>query len=141
MNAVPVAAHLSVVDNKQRGTAIRQRRLRLGIDSVREFADAVGKDRGAVTRAEKGDPRTTENTFALLEAWLDQREEEFKSEREPAQDERPGPAPEGVVTIAMEGVFGIESVTFSGPPEQADEVRRLAIEFMRDVRDKADDAG
>ena len=142
MNAVPNAAHLSLVDNQQRGTAIRQRRLRLGIDSVREFADAVGKDRRAVTKAEQGDPRTSENTFAALEAWLDQREHEAESDRDRLQDERPGPSSEsGLVTLEMGGVFGIDHITFKGPPEAADEMRRQATKLVRDLRKDADDAG
>jgi transcriptional regulator with XRE-family HTH domain len=133
-------AQFTTVDNRGRGAAIERRRLRLGIDSIHAFADATGKDRGALTRAESG--TASERTYKFLEAWLDAREHENSSERDDAGLDAPEPvrAAPGIVTIEMHGVFGIENVTFSGPADQADEVSRLAAEFMRNARDRADNA-
>lgn len=143
MNAVLETAHLSSVTNEERGADIRRRREGLGIISIRKFADAVGLNRATVTRAEEG--TAAERTYSFLETWLDEHERKLGS---PAGDlaqheETPATAPSdhdttSLVRIRMSGVFGIEDVTFEGPADQADEVRRLAVEFMREVRERGE---
>jgi hypothetical protein len=46
-------------------------------------------------------------------------------------------APGVPFTIEVKGVFGIESVTFSGPPTDAEAIQQAAIEFVRKARDVA----
>jgi hypothetical protein len=139
MQHVLDVTELTVVENAGRGEAIQRRRLRLGIDSIHAFADATGKDRGALTRAENG--TASERTYTFLEAWLDAREHEMESERDAAAELAAPPANgiPGVVTIEMQGVFGVEQVTFSGPAGQGAEVAKLAAEFMRNARKQAAD--
>jgi hypothetical protein len=38
-------------------------------------------------------------------------------------------------TIEMKGVFGVESVTFSGPPDDTEAVQQAAVEFVRKIRE------
>ena len=134
MNALLNKAHLTVVDNTERGALIQQRRLRMGIGSTRKFADALGMDRGAVTKAERGE--ASENTFLRIETWLDDKDHEMSSESEEASSA----AADQVVTIKMAGVYGIEDVTISGPVDHLAELKDLAVELMRDVRERASDS-
>lgn len=135
MNSVLDRAHLTVVDNTERGAAIQRRRLRMGIGSTRKFADELGMDRGAVTKAERGE--ASENTFLRIEAWLDDKDHEMSSDAEEAVAH----AETQVVTIKMAGVYGIEDVTISGPVDHLAELKDLAVELMRDVRERATDGG
>ena len=131
MNALLDRAHLSVVDNSERGAVIKRRRLRMGIKSLRTFADELGMDRGAVTKAERGE--ASENTLLRIETWLDDKEHEMSSDAEEAG------AHDQTVTIKMAGVYGIEDVTISGPVDHLAELKDLAVELMRDVRERASD--
>ena len=67
-------AALVPMSDEARGRAIRERRVALGIKSVRQFAERTKVARAAVTAAEAGEG--TDYTYQRLEAWLDQFEEE-----------------------------------------------------------------
>lgn len=103
-----------------RGHAIKERRLRLGIKSVRELARQSGVDRGAVTAAEAG--TASIDTYDLLEAWLDAFEEETGSD-----------VPErGVVTWRVTGNFGV-AVALSGPVENLAELEASIERLVRSM--------
>jgi transcriptional regulator with XRE-family HTH domain len=118
------SAQLVPVDQESRGRLIRDRRVALGIMSVREFAKATGLSRNAVTAAEAGD--ASEITYARLEAWLDNFEHEIGSEAEEAPK---------TVTIKMSGDFGVEIVV-EGPVSSPDE-RAWLLAAARDLLHEA----
>ena len=101
-----------LVDNVARGQAIRARRLRHGIKSVRQLAIQSGVSREAVTAAEEG--LASESTYARLEAWLDAFEEETGAADRPA-DTSPGPR---LVTFRLP--IGDVDVVVEGPIEDID---------------------
>lgn len=134
MEALNGHAHLSVVKTSERGANIKQRRLRHGFKSARAFAEVTGVDRQALTKAENGEG--SEQTLARLEAWLDDFEVRTSSDADDAAEAAATPQ---TVTIKMAGVYGIEDVTISGPVDHLSELKDLAVELMRDVRERAND--
>lgn len=133
MNALMERADWSVVDNSQRGDQIKRRRLRMGIKSARAFHEASGIDRVAIAKAERGEG--SEQTYARIEAWLDDKEHEMSSEADEALAD-----PSSLVTIKMSGVYGIDDVTISGPVDNLADLKKLAVDLIRDVRERAEAA-
>lgn len=129
MNASP-AADLPVVNYKERGAEIERRRLRMGIASLTKFADATGFDRNALAKAERGEG--SERTYRRAEAWLDDHEEQMgMGDPEPQAPHSPDPT---AVSITMSGVHGIKDVVISGPIDHLEELKKLAVDLLREVR-------
>jgi transcriptional regulator with XRE-family HTH domain len=104
MIAAPASrAGLASVTDESRGQEVKQRRLRHGIKSLREFADKSGISREALTAAENG--TASEATYERISAWFDRFEEEV------GDDEVPEP---GVVEFRIAGNFGVD-VIVKGP--------------------------
>lgn len=117
------AGLLTVVDQEARGQNIRQRRLALGIKSVREFEKASKVSREAITAAESG--AASQATYERLEAWLTRFEEE-------AGVEAPEGEGSGLVTFRLSGNFGVE-VTVQGPIENVAELEEAVERLIRKV--------
>lgn len=66
-----------------RGQEIKRRRLAAGIKSLREFSDATGVSRNAITSAEDG--HGSKATYERLEAWLAGFDEEVGDEPDDSQ--------------------------------------------------------
>lgn len=77
------AADSQVVSNRERGEAIKRRRLTLGIGTPSEFAELTGRDRQTVKRAEEGE--AADATYDMLEVWLDRQEQENDVPAQPAE--------------------------------------------------------
>lgn len=122
-------ADLRLVTTRERGAAIRRRRMEMGITSARKFGDLVGKDERTVAKVEKGEG--TEQSTALLETWLDRRERETAGDG--PRDEVHHAAVEAV-SIKMSGIYGIDDVVISGPIDHIDDLKRLAVDLLREVR-------
>ena len=104
MIAVPASkAGLTSVPDQSRGQEVKQRRLRHGIKSLREFADKSGISREAVTAAENG--TASDATYERIHAWFDRFEEEVGDD---------GPSESGVVEFRIAGNFGVD-VIVKGP--------------------------
>jgi transcriptional regulator with XRE-family HTH domain len=81
----------------------------LGIKSYDEFAKATGVSRGAITRAETGDPAATEATYLRLETWLDRYEHETSSDAvEAAEAAARQDGEEHTVEYRLSGDFGVD---------------------------------
>ena len=102
-----------------RGHAIKERRLRHGIKSVRQFAERSGVSRDAVTAAEAG--LASPDTYDRLEAWLTAFEEETGTDV---------PQDPGVVTFRITGNLGVQ-VAVSGPVENLAELEAAVERLIR----------
>lgn len=112
-----------MTDEQTRGVTIKRRRNLLGIKSIREFAEATGVDRAAITRAEAGEG--SPGTLDRLEAWLDRFEEEAGTN---------APDQAGVVTFNLSGNFGVD-VTVKGPVSNLAELEASAARLLREMQD------
>lgn len=102
---------------------------------VMPLAKASGIARNTIYNALAGKANARETTYATLFRVLDDIEADRQSGVERYE-------PEGVpdlVTIQMTGVFGIESVTFSGPTEDAEAIKQAAADFVRQMRESSKD--
>lgn len=124
---------LQPVDNESRGEAIKRRRLALGIDSYRRFAEATGRDRGTLTAAEEGSPSTTTATLDWLEAWL------TRAEAEAGLGEPSAAAPSGPIKLTLHGVYGVDEIIVEGPVDRPDELAEAVGKILD--RMKARDEG
>jgi transcriptional regulator with XRE-family HTH domain len=115
----------------ERGEALRKRRLAHGIRSVREFAEASGVSRNAVTAAEDG--RGSEGTYQRLEAWLDAFDHETGSDVPPANGDDVR-----TVEFTVEGDFGVR-VTVKGPITDHEILRADVTEIIRSIREGKED--
>lgn len=113
------------VSDERRGDAIRNRRLAHGIRSVREFAEASGVSRNAVTAAEEG--RASEGTYLRLEAWLDAFDHETGSDVPPSSNHAE------TIEFVVEGDFGVK-VTVRGPITNREDLQAAAAEIVRTIR-------
>lgn len=104
-------AHLPTMSDEKRGEQIKQRRLALGIDGYREFAEATGRDRDTLSRAEQG--LASKTTLDWLEAWLSRQETE---------NGMTDPAPAEPLKIEMHGVYGVSEIIVTGPVDRPDEL-------------------
>lgn len=138
MNLVTDGQELLPVSNETRGHAIKRRRMALGIKSYDEFVKATGVSRGAITRAEKGDPSTSEATFLRLEAWLDRIEHETSSDAEDQAAAVAEPESSGVVEYRLSGDFGVDLVV-KGPVSNMTEMEASISRIFRNIRSQQDD--
>lgn len=133
MTAINTGAKMaSMTDdlNEPRSKRLADRMEQLGLNKA-ALHEASGKSRGTIDKALAGDPKVREATYADLFRVLDHIEDDRQSGTKMFE-------PDGVpdlMTIQMTGVFGIESVTFSGPSEDADAIKQAAADFVRQVRE------
>lgn len=104
-----------------RAHGIRQRRIGLGIKSVREFAERSGVSREAVTAAEHG--TASGGTYDRLEAWLDRAERENVA-RNTGGDQ---------VEFRLSGSFGVD-VVVRGPVTDMAELESTVTRLIREMR-------
>lgn len=124
MQATEKVEELSLVTEKSRGDALTKRRLAHGIRSVREFAEASGVSRNAVTAAEDG--HASEGTYQRLEAWLDAFDHESGSDLPSSVVE--------TIEFVVEGDFGVK-VTVRGPITNRHDLQAAASEIIRSIRE------
>lgn len=117
------------MSDEARGQAIKERRLRRGLKSVRAFAEASGVSRDAVTAAEEGTAST--GTYERLEAWLDAFDEETGNDE---------PEPGGKVSFSVKGNFGV-AVTVEGPVENLDELEEVVARLIERVGNNGETNG
>lgn len=113
-------ALLPPVTNESRGEAIRLRREALGIPNPHQFAQATGRDRETITRAEAGAASAT--TMDWLEGWLDT-EEAKRGTPEPATGGEP-------LRIEMHGAYGIEEIIVTGPVDRPEELAEAVSKIL-----------
>lgn len=124
MQSTREVEELRSVKDISRGDAIRKRRLEHGIRSVREFAEASGVSRNAVTAAEEG--HASEGTYQRLEAWLDSFDQETGSDLPSSVVE--------TIEFVVEGDFGVK-VTVRGPITNREDLQAAAAEIVRSIRE------
>jgi len=125
-----------LVDNEARGKAIRARRLRHGIKSVRQLSIQSGIYREGITAAEEG--TASEETYERLEAWFDRFEEETGA------NERPSEPAAGPRMVKIRGSrAGDVDVVVEGPIEDLEAlgamVERLLTATQRKKDEEAED--
>lgn len=99
-----------------------------------QLHQASGLSPKTISRALDDWPQTRTATYAHLSRVLD----DIESDRQPGEVEYiPSSESASPFTIEMAGVFGVQSVTFSGPAEDMDAVRKAAVEFLREARESA----
>lgn len=143
---LPVTDGTVPMSDEARGHAIKRRRLQLGINSLRDFADQTGVARQTISRAEDGDTRTTETTYARLEMFLERLEAQqsvsdgttpalVSSQPEPAGVVESGT---GQISFRASGVsseaFSIDELIVDSTAEHADEARRQFVELIQEIR-------
>lgn len=111
------------------GQVLRARMDELGVTKT-DLSTASGVSRNTINSALADDPKTRPATYdnlfrVLVELDADRAERDRRASSEDV----------GLFTISMRGVFGVESVTFSGPPEDVDAVRHAAADFVKQVRE------
>ena len=116
-------------NSKERGEALRRRRLALGIKSVRELHERSTVSREAITAAEAG--AASAATFERLEVFLDSSEPETGGRvGEPSQ-----------IEFTVEGDLGVRIVV-RGPVTDAETLERSVARLVRTIREQASrDAG
>lgn len=140
---MPVTDGNPPMSNEARGHAIKRRRLAAGINSLREFAEATGLSRQTIARAEEGDHRTTDSTYARLEVWLDRFDTETTSEAEHATKAAAGvpgvdvDAHTGSVTFRLAGNFGVD-VTVEGPVSNMAELQASVAALLKQMQSNGD---
>lgn len=116
--------------SETRGQQLQRRMEALGMNKT-QLHQASGLSPKTISRALSDWPQTRPATFTNLERVID----EIEGSREPGEDEYvPGSEVATPFTIEMHGVFGVESVTFSGAPTDMEKIRQAAAEFVREAR-------
>lgn len=113
------------MSNEMRGQALKTRRLALGIKSVREFAEASGIDREALSKAERG--QASSGTYDRAEAWLNGLEEET------GHDE---PVPSEPLRFTFHDVYGIGELIVEGPVDRPEELVASITKLLAEIRGK-----
>lgn len=116
------SGRLTAMDYVERGQAIRRRRLALGFKSLREFSEATGLSREAVSKAEEG--TASPGTYQRLEAWLDAYEHENGEEGQQSTMEQV------IVVVDGERV----EVTVNGPVRDPDALEAYVARIVRSIR-------
>ena len=111
-------------DLSARGAALATRRETVGITAV-ELEKETGIARQTIARAEKG--QASKATYRQLEAWFDRFDEESGANA-PRSDAR-------IVTLEVEGVFGIGRVAVKGPIDNPSALRKILADLIADLRD------
>ena len=109
------------VDLENRGSAIKRRRVALGME-VQELADLAKVGRESVTRAEKNE-KTSDVRYSKLENALTAREEEIGGVPE---------QPEHQVEFLLEGNFGVR-VRVKGPVADLPELERSVGRLIKQM--------
>lgn len=122
----PMTRQGFTVTNGSRGEDIQRRRLTLGIKSLREFADATGIDREALSRAEKGE--ASEATYSRLEVWLDRMEAEMGADE---------PEPAAPIKLTFHDVYGIGEIIVEGPVDRPDELTEAVGKILERIRSQS----
>ena len=118
--------------NEQRGQAITQRRLRVGINNVTAFAKELRMDRETVVRAEAG--RASERTYQQIETWLSRFEEETGHDAPiEATSETAVAGSSPLVEFRIGGNFGVD-VVVSGPVENLPELEASVSRLLDRLR-------
>lgn len=112
------------MSDETRGHSIKARRLALGIKSLREFAEASGISREALTAAEKGQGSSA--TYERAEAWLDRMDEET------GMDE-PSAVP---LRFTFHDIYGVGELIVEGPIDRPDELVAAAAKLLAEIRAK-----
>lgn len=114
------------MSDETRGHSIKRRRLALGIKSLREFSEASGISRDALTPAEKG--QGSDATYERAEAWLDRMEDEVTSD-----DDTLAAAP---IRLTFHDVYGIGEIIAEGPSDKPDELIAAVTKLLAEIRTK-----
>lgn len=133
MTAINAGDKMSPMTNNHvepRSNRLARRLEELGISKA-ALHTASKKSRNTIDKALAGDPKVRPATYDDLFRVLDDLEAD---RQDGVQHYTPDGAPD-LVTIQMTGVFGIESVTFSGPTDDADAIKQAAVDFVRQVRE------
>ena len=120
------------MDNVARGKAIKARRLRHGIKSVRQLAIQSGVYREGITAAEEG--TAGDDIYERLEAWFDRFEEETGASATE-------PAAAGPRMVTLRRSQGDVDIVVEGPIDDLDALvatveRLLAFERSRQEQDE-----
>lgn len=118
-----------------RGQEISRRMRRLGLNQS-EFSEESKVDRGAIGRALRDDPRTSEQTYARLEGCLERLEHEVGYG---------GPdvvlsTEQGLMEFEVTGDFGVR-VVVKGPVANAEELEASVARLIRDIRTNPTEGG
>lgn len=109
------------MSDETRGQGLTTRRLALGIKSVREFADACGIDREALSKAERG--LGSKGTYDRAEAWLTRMEEETGHD-----------APGEPLRFTFRDVYGVGEIIVEGPVDRPDELVAAVSKVLAEIR-------
>lgn len=112
------------MSDETRGHRIKRRRLALGIKSLREFAEASGISRDALTAAEKG--AGSDATLDRAEAWLDRFEQATGHDGPPAEPLR----------FTFHDVYGVGELIVEGPVDRPDELVEAVGKLLAEIRAK-----
>lgn len=110
------------MSDETRGHGIKTRRLALGIKSLREFAEASGISREALTAVEKGSG--SDATMERAEAWLDRMEAETGHD-EPSTDP---------IRLTFHDVYGIGEIIAEAPGDKGDELVAAVVKLLAEIR-------
>jgi len=113
------------MSDETRGHTIKERRLALGIKSVREFSEASGIDREALSKAERG--QGSSGTYDRAEAWLGRMEEETGHDEPSTQPLR----------FTFHDVYGIGELIVEGPIDHPAELIEAAKQLLSEFRSKS----
>lgn len=120
-------AQSPLMTDETRGQAIKRRRLALGINSMRRFAQATGRDRETLGDAEADADTTLDSTFDWIEAWL------ARAEAESGLTDA-GPAP-SMVEVELHDVYGVGEIIARGDPDQVADAVAKILERLREQGD------
>lgn len=113
---------------------IARRRAALGIKTHAEFSKRSGLARATIASAEAGS--ASANTYARLDMWLARQEEEHGVvPPQPYSEASPMERPEDErIEFEIIGPRTEWHIKISGPPEQADALRRQVMELVKEWR-------
>lgn len=119
------ADSMPVTDDVSRGSAIQNRLTALGI-SDREFQERAGVDRKTLRKAIADLPSVRDNTYRVIESWLDR--EEAKHAGVPESD--PG---DDLIEFRLSGNFGVD-VVVKGPIRDRGQLEDAVVRLIREMR-------
>lgn len=112
------------MSDETRGHSIKARRLALGVKSLREFAEASGISREALTAAEKG--QGSQATYERADAWLDRFEEETGHDEAVAEP----------IRFTFHDIYGIGELIVEGPVDHPAELVEAVTKLLAEIRAK-----
>lgn len=152
MHSGSLGAGLGIMDEDERsrldrGSAIKGRRERLGIRSVRAFAAWMAENAerlgmqhpvsiDALTAAEKG--KASPQTYDRLEAFLGQLEHEVGIDQATLSPDGVEELAGQMIEVNLTGNFGV-SATVKGPREATDELKSLLAVLVQQMREEPKD--